>query len=432
MSNAHVHKALEHVSRNGHHLSSTVQPYSTVQITGIDSVSRNIPVPQATSFSVYRRPGGTFVNSDNSLQSSSFNNSSNYLDFVVPKNGGMLESVHFTWTVKHTSAAVGDTLTPRPAFLQLDRYEIHLGQGSNVTSFVPGDVAHNLWINSVTDERYRVEASTHGMSLSDKAAIEPFPVAAGAGEEVIRTYRVQLKSIFDNSRLFLPSIDGDVRVRIYLQEVMHDAKVGAGVISLTNAQLICDFVELMSADWNAQYALGKSATGVSHRFIDLHRSTHPFAVSSGTTITQVLSSHSSSYCAGLLVYFRSQNTNQQSLQHAITSMQLTDDKNAKLTEILSSELMLHKVFPTTGFAGNAVVSANATCYFLPFCMDLSASLHHGVVSGGISFAEARNKLEFTSSAALAGVNSGNIQLEVVSMNFSTLTIRGGKVHVSHS
>ena len=94
--------------------------------------------------------------------------------------------------------------------------------------------------------------------------------------------------------------------------------------------------------------------------------------------------------------------------------------------------MLHKVFPTTGFAGNAVVSANATCYFLPFCMDLSASLHHGVVSGGISFAEARNKLEFTSSAALAGVNSGNIQLEVVSMNFSTLTIRGGKVHVSHS
>ena len=172
-----------------------------------------------------------------------------------------------------------------------------------------------------------------------------------------------------------------------------------------------------------------SSSGISHRFVNYQHSIHPYAVANGQSITQVLSSHSASYVIGMLVYFRSQNLAAQSVYYPITNLSLTDDKNAKLSEVVTHEQAITKVFSTAGFAGDGPRTIPA--YWLPFCVSLQAGLTQGVVSGGLAFSS-RDRLQFTASAALAAVNAGNINLEAVTLSFSTLKISNGKCQVFHS
>jgi len=113
--------------------------------------------------------------------------------------------------------------------------------------------------------------------------------------------------------------------------------------------------------------------------------------------------------------------------YPLTSLSLTDDKNSKLSEVVTHEQAISKVFPTAGFPGDG--PRVVPCYWLPFCVSLQAALTQGVVSGGLAFSS-RDRLQFTSGAALAAVN--NINLECVTLSFSTLKISNGKCQVFHS
>jgi hypothetical protein len=347
----------------------------------------------------------------------------------LPNDLHVVENLHLSWNVTHTAAAVGDALTPKPANLQIDRIEIYCGTGSNITAQIRGSDAHLTYLASESDESYRLSAAPYGLHQIDRGQVEAsFPAAAAIGDVTTKVYRIQIKSIFDNSRLFLPPL-GEVRCRVYWEEQMHDARVGAGAIALTQTQIEVDAIELTASDYNRLFKQSMSSSGISHRFVNYQHSIHPYAVANGQSITQVLSSHSASYVIGMLVYFRSQNLAAQSVYYPITNLSLTDDKNAKLSETVTHEQLITKVFPTAGFAGDGPRTIPA--YWLPFCVSLQAALTQGVVSGGLAFSS-RDRLQFTSGAALAAVNAGAINLEAVTLSFSTLKISNGKCQVFHS
>ena len=121
MSN-HVHKAHQESHRNAHHLTSTVRPFDHVQITDVSGKSHNVPNAQIASFNSFSKPGGTFVSPDSAIQSSTFNGSSNYTQWVIPKDG-VLDRLFLSWVVTHTADAIGDTLVAKTAWGQIDRIE---------------------------------------------------------------------------------------------------------------------------------------------------------------------------------------------------------------------------------------------------------------------------------------------------------------------
>jgi hypothetical protein len=68
-------------------------------------------------------------------------------------------------------------------------------------------------------------------------------------------------------------------------------------------------------------------------------------------------------------------------------------------------------------------------YFLPFGADLHHAIEQGINSGGLAMSS-RDRLTFTCGPQLAAVS--NINLEVVSLSFSTLCIKNGKCYVYHA
>ena len=431
MSNNHAHKALtsENLGRNAIHTSHTTEPYSHVTIVDLAKNQHNIPVAQSGAFNCYKRPGGTFVQPENAIPSSAMSGSGSesYLDFIIPNNLGLIDGVHLAWTVRMVSAASGNTLTQLPAWLQIARCEIFAGTGSTTTATLRGADMHHLWLASISDEQYNILANDYGLDTSNKAATQAYATATGASQTFERTFRVKIPSIFE-SRLFLPGIEGDVRIRIYFKEGFTSAVTGSPVLSLSTSQLEVDHVELTSSDWNRLYKLHRSSTGVSYRWCDLHNSSHNFSVSNGTEYSQILNSHQSSACAGLLVYFRQQSLANQHTFYSATSLKLEDDRGEKLTEVLTDQQLVRRVYPQTGYPGNGVVAVRA--YHIPFCISLAAAFQ-GTVSGMLALSS-RDKISFVGSSALAAAGSGSVKLEVTSINFCTLQVRNGRVTVLRS
>ena len=64
----HAHKALEHVNRNGHHTSSTIEPYSHVAIATLDKQTHTIPsrvsVGQGAYMSSQTRPSNPVLSTE--------------------------------------------------------------------------------------------------------------------------------------------------------------------------------------------------------------------------------------------------------------------------------------------------------------------------------------------------------------------------------
>ena len=426
MSN-HVHKAHQESHRNAHHLTSTVRPFDHVQITDVSGKSHNVPNAQIASFNSFSKPGGTFVSPDSAIQSSTFNGSSNYTQWVIPKDG-VLDRLFLSWVVTHTANAIGDTLTAKTAWGMIDRIEIYMGSDSNITAQIRGSDAHILWLNSLTSEQISMQASEYGVNDQNVAQSDstPFAAAAAAGEVQTKTYKVRIPSIFNN-RIFLPGIQSECRIRVYWEETMNTAKTGNGVVALSTTQLEAEFCELQAEDYNRLHALSNSSTGISHRFVRTNHSVHPFAVADQQSITQVLSSHNSSYTCALLVYFRAQALANQHTYYQIKDLSLLDDKSEKLTEILPDQSLRNQVFSSTGLPSDAVKTVPV--YFLPFGADLHHAIEQGINSGGLAMSS-RDRLTFTCGPQLAAV--GNVNLEVVSLSFSTLCIKNGKCYVYHA
>ena len=85
------------------------------------------------------------------------------------------------------------------------------------------------------------------------------------------------------------------------------------------------------------------------------------------------------------------------------------------------------MFLSTGLPSNAVKTVPV--YFLSFGADLHHAIEQGINSGGLAMSS-RDILTFTCAPQLAAVS--NIDLEVVSLSFSTLRIKNGKCYVYHA
>ena len=119
-----------------------------------------------------------------------------------------------------------------------------------------------------------------------------------------------------------------------LQVCLYPAAHGAWLSVKGSAEVRRSAVARVSRSAGATSVLAAGKWRITHRFVDQHFSVRPYAVANNQTITQVLTSHSQSATAGLLVQFRSQVLGQQHNTHRITNMQILDDRGEKVTEVL--------------------------------------------------------------------------------------------------
>jgi hypothetical protein len=430
MSSNHVHRSFDPavLGNHAHHLTQTQAPYDHVQIQSVDKEIHTIPASQALQFHCMRKQ--TFVSPDTAVQANTLSGaSSNYTEWELPSSTQICERLFLEWQTTWTSSASGENVAAKSSWHQIDRIEIY-GSGSQITATVRGQDAHLLMLDSFTDEEYRVQANAYNMSDSARNTVFPYTASTGASQTRTRVHRVQLKSLFDNTRLFICGLDSPIRIRVYWEELGYTSLTGSPTLNFDSTRLIIDEVLLQANDYNRLMRLYKSGS-VTKRFIDYHHSQNNYAVSAGQEISVTLSSHQN-LSAGLLIYFRSQNLAANTTYHAIDSLELTDDRGERVTEKLTHSQLQEMVYPACGLPGDAVRLANTTHYFIPFCVSLAAAINGPSSVSGSYYLNSRDKVQFTASTALAAVNSGNIVANVVSLAFATIRIKNGQLRVFSS
>jgi hypothetical protein len=130
--------------------------------------------------------------------------------------------------------------------------------------------------------------------------VRTFTAATGNSQSFTRKYRIRVGGPLSSSRIFAAGIADDLRVRVHWATSATTALTGTPTVSLQSTQLIIEEQQLTRGDFDRLMAQYRSDSGVSHRWAEVRVSTHPFTVSSGMSLSQVLNSHSS-YAAGLLV-----------------------------------------------------------------------------------------------------------------------------------
>ena len=199
---------------------------------------------------------------------------------------------------------------------------------------------------------------------------------------------------------------------------------------LQSTRLVIDEVQLSAADHQRLMQQYRSGSGISHRFIEPRHSQHPFTVTNGQSITQVLNSHSG-YAAGLMLYVRSQSPTGTgpTTNVALTSVQLHDERSQKLTPVLADAQLKDYIFRGTGFPSDTARVIDV--YFFPFCVSLASALHDGTHTGGLKLTS-RDRADFVCSQAMASLNSGAIQFEIVSLNYAVFEVKNGRIRTIKS
>jgi hypothetical protein len=174
----------------------------------------------------------------------------------------------------------------------------------------------------------------------------------------------------------------------------------------------------------AQY---RSNSGVSHRWPQLIRSTHPHTVSAQQNVSTVLNSHSN-YASGILVTCRSQDQSGvgPTTFLPLDSIQILDERNTKVTSVLKDADLRDYVARSGDWASDAARST--PFYYIPHSMSLSALFTQGISAGGLKYS-GRDRIDTVFSTTAASTNGGSVQLDVVTICPAWLEIKNGKASV---
>jgi hypothetical protein len=113
----------------------------------------------------------------------------------------------------------------------------------------------------------------------------------------------------------------------------------------------------------------------------------------------------------------------------ITSLQLHDERNVKLSNVMTDDFLRDHVSRAGDWASDAARST--PFYFIPFSLSLASLFAHGTSTGGLKLSS-RDKLDIVASATMASTNSGNIQIDIGSINSTWMDISRGKVRMAKS
>ena len=429
----HVHKALTSADqhRYAHHVTPSVGIYEHVAHVGSDRQRRVLPAAQNQSFNTYKYYNT--VQPDNAVQGTGiWNGSSTYTDFIIPKETHIINDCLLQFTLKWTSDAAsgnGNVITPKPAYLMIDQIVLMFEGTGQDSVILRGEDEQVYHLASTNDEEYRRCAHSYGMDPTDdtRAAVRTFSAATGNGQVFTREFTVRVNGPLSSSRLFAAGCVDDLRVRVHWATSCTTAVTGTPTIELQKTQLLIEEHQLAQSDFDRLLAQYRSDSGVSHRWAEMRVSTHPFTVTAQQSISQVMNSHSG-YTAGLLVTCRSQATTGTGPTTflPLDSIQLFDERNVKLSPVLDDALLRDTISRAGDWPSDA--ARTTPFYYIPFCMSLASAFAHGTATGGLKLSS-RDRVDVVFSSAAAAVNSGAVQLDIISINYAFMDVRRGKIRM---
>jgi hypothetical protein len=432
----HVEKAntSSDVHRYSSHVTPSVEIYGHApHISAHDRRKRVVPSSQNTSFVSYKYYNT--VQPENAIPTGVWNGSSSYSDYIVPDSTHIINDCTLEFTLQWTSDASsgsGNNIVPKPAHQMIDYISLMFEGSGQDSCILRGEDQQVLYLASTSDEEYRRSAHSYGMDPTDdtRVGVRTFTAATGNSQSFTRKYRIRVGGPLSSSRIFAAGIVDDLRIRVHWATSATTAVTGTPTVSLQSTQLILEEQQLTRGDFDRLMAQYRSDSGVSHRWAEVRVSSHPFTVSSGMSLSQVLNSHSS-YAAGLLVTCRSQLTTGAGPTTflPITSLQLHDERNVKLSNVMSDDFLRDHVSRAGDWASDAARST--PFYFIPFSLSLASLFAHGTSTGGLKLSS-RDKLDIVASATMASTNSGNIQIDIGSINPAWMDISRGKVRMAKS
>ena len=414
--------------RYSSHMTSTVTPHSHTRHQGADGSTKILPSTQAVAFNSHK--SFQDVTAEN-VVSGAFQGSEVYNDWILPNQLHVLDGAYLEWTVSWTSDAAADTIVSKPAWQQIS-HVTYMFESGNDTEQLRGTEQHLLWTNATSPEDYSRDSASYGMDPANRAQVLAWGAATGNSQVFTRTYRIRLGGFLQNP-LFVSGIaDDQCRIRVTWASSQTTSKVGAPVgPTMTGARLICEETQLDTGNYNRLMAQYRSANGVHFRYCELRNSVHPFTVTANQQVDVTMTSHSG-LVAGLMIFIRSQSQvgTGPTTFLSLTSLQLKNERNLKVTEVRSDEQLKSVIYRCCDFpSGNGAQQVSS--YFVPLNSSLYASLSAGIFSGGYK-CSGRDLLSVVCSNDMQNANGGAIQVEICSINWNYLHISNGRVRVEKS